>query len=142
MKRKLNIAIFFTIFSLCYAYSHTCYGHNIMDMVTCHIYEEEGAFVVKPAKIGGITGLLISLPPAFIITAPFIFFSDKYHQLTIRYIISGTGKTISFLFGAPPYVMKKVFWDVPIYLWNSIIKNEKNSNESVELTEKPLRGFQ
>lgn len=121
MKRKQTILMLCTIFALYFGISNTCYGHSVFQLTRCEWYEEEGPFVESPAEVGAVIGWFISIPPALILSSPSIIIqSDDYYKYSMKYTLMCIGKPFSFLFGAPSYLLKKVFWDGPIYLWDVI----------------------
>ena len=120
MKNKHNLIIFFAIFALYCGTSNICDGHSIFQLTTFPFYEDESAFVESPTAVGGVVGYFIGMPPALILASPGILFeANNYIKYVMGYTLICIGQPISFLFGTPSYILKKVFWDGPIFLWNS-----------------------
>lgn len=119
-----------TIFVFCSTYTNNCYGHDVYEMLQCDLYDDEGGFVEYPSVAGAVIGWIISLPPALILASPAILlpsdYAEEYSNFIIRNTIGVTAKTLSVLFGAPSYLIKKAFWDGPIYLLDANHADEKN----------------
>ncbi len=90
-------------------------------------YQDEGSYVVVPAKAGAIGGAIVggvaAVPPAVVIgsavglvTAPFsdgVEFAAYGGLVSWAVICICTARGTSAVVGAPFYVTKKVFWDGP-----------------------------
>ena len=122
MKSKQNIVIFALVFTFFLTlYTQECKAHDIFNTYAplC-----EGDFVDVPANIGGMTGFLIAFPVAAIIASPAYIHSHAAFEKVFKYSVVILGiAPMSTLFGAPSYLLKKVFWDFPKSLHNGIVYN-------------------
>ena len=120
MKSKQNIFIFALVFTFFLtAYTQECKAHD-----TFNVYATlcEGEFVDTPARIGGMTGFFIVAPVAAIIASPALIHSLGAFEKVAFYPVVIVGIIpMSTLFGAPSYLLKKVFWDFPKSLYNGIV---------------------
>lgn len=129
MKRQLHIMVFLIV-ALCSIYPTTSKAHSVLQLTTFPLYEGEGSFVEAPAEVGATVGFFIGVPPAFILGSPgFIFGQNDYTEYACGITLIVIGQPFSFLFGAPSYILKKLFWDGPIFLWD-VVYDEASYNEA------------
>ena len=98
-------------------------------------YLDESGFVEVPAKIGmfivGFPGTFIFLPPALLIGA------ITRHSFMLSWLMSTKASVATFgaigyfSLGSPFYIVKKTFWDAPIFLWNSIFEEENETSNKI-----------
>lgn len=106
------------------------YYHSI-DNVAFKGYDKEGAFVEDPAYIGDVTGYLITLLPAMVVSEPFrlCFNMDETADDVGYYMIEGTTKAFGCIYGGPSYGFKKAFWDFPCWVFSG----GKNDSETKQI---------
>jgi hypothetical protein len=107
---------------------------NPVDYCSFKGYKDSGSFVEAPAHVGDWTGYIIGVFPAIIITEPFRLVPIYgYEGDNIgEYTLYGTTKTFGSLFGGPSFVLKRIFWDTPIWIYSSIFENQHASKPSIE----------
>ena len=97
-----------------------------------HLYSHESDFVCIPAR----TGQVIAVPAVaieagiaygIILSAPQAPSSNYAHNI-FEDVANGTFFFFSFTCGAPFYLIEKLFWDTPVYLYQEIFDDKCDSS--------------
>jgi hypothetical protein len=81
-------------------------------------FKDEGPFVESPTYFGSATGYIIMTLTAAILTEPIRLvspnspLSDKIGY----YMVTGCSKGVGAAFGFAPYLIKKIFYDTPLWM--------------------------
>ena len=113
MKRfKTIIFCIFLLISIC------SFAYNPIKESQYLGFKDEGPFVEAPTYFGSAIGCIIMGYPAAVVTEPLRLVSPNSPWCDIigYYMVAGTSKGIGAAFGFAPYLIKKIFYDTPIWM--------------------------
>lgn len=94
------------------------YYFDSIDKVKFQGYRGEGSFVENPAYAGDCFGyVLLGMPLAAIISEPVRIanYNETSDNIGVA-VLKCTTKPMGLFFGGFPYLLKKAFWDFPIWI--------------------------
>ncbi|XCN71719.1 MAG: hypothetical protein Q3M24_15575 [Candidatus Electrothrix aestuarii] len=119
----LVISLLLVIGSISNAVAHDLSGLRIEKILVCRLYENKSAFTQVPAGIGG----LVSTVPAFVIGSAGYLVGyglgfplgkeEEFAQGSVFITGFGLIQLGSGIVGAPFFVVEKIFYDLPQYLF-------------------------
>ena len=114
---------------------------NSVEYASFKGYRGDGSFVEAPARVGDWTGYIIGVLPAVIITEPIRLLSiQDYEGENIGvYTLYGTTKFFGCLFGGPSFILKGIFYDVPVWIYTSIFGRQAVSTSWVQHEEEIIK---
>jgi hypothetical protein len=114
---------------------------KIVEGKDVNVYGDDSLFVECPAKtgfvLGDTIGVLVGIPTGFIIGFPYFIITEfDEPENTLLGCYFGWGITgiplregLGTLISSPFYGLKKVFWDAPVYLWESVLDEDKSNQK-------------
>jgi hypothetical protein len=95
---------------------------TVVDRVSFHGYDDQGAFVVGGTTCGNYLGLGISIIPAgaFYSLSYLAGVSDENCNNVAFYTTKGITVTCGAIIGAPFLILKAIAWDTPKYLFGGL----------------------
>ncbi|MEI6056739.1 MAG: hypothetical protein WCR55_11865 [Lentisphaerota bacterium] len=118
-KRKSLLSYLTAFFIIGFLYTPAySYYYDSIDKIKFQGYNGEGSFVENPAYVGDCFGyVLLGMPLASIISWPqrIANYNEASDNLGVV-ILKCCTKPFGLFFGGFPYLLKKTFWDFPIWI--------------------------
>lgn len=118
-KRKSLLSYLTAFFIIGFLYTPAySYYYDSIDKIKFQGYNGEGSFVENPAYVGDCFGyVLLGIPLAAIISEPprIMNYDETSDNIGVG-VLKCTTKPFGLFSGGFPYLLKKAFWDFPIWI--------------------------